>query len=216
MTDSELLARIEKLERDNRRLKRLGVAALVLVGALGLVAAARPVPSVIKAHEFDVLDGQGRVRIKLQVSGSDPKSLPVIRQFSGDGEPTLGLTSDTQGGMLFLGTGQYGKSKTPPVLLEAHSGQGMLSLENDKRENVSIGVLSDGPSLLLTGAKGGGVAISELRDGPNLTLSDVGGYSTEIGTTSLVTPKTGETHQTSAASIVMFGNGKHHVIWQAP
>ena len=30
MTDADLVKRLEKLERDNRRLKRLGVAALVI------------------------------------------------------------------------------------------------------------------------------------------------------------------------------------------
>lgn len=43
MTETELMARLEKLERDNWRLKRLGVVGLVLATALGLIAATQPV-----------------------------------------------------------------------------------------------------------------------------------------------------------------------------
>ena len=67
MTDSELLTRLEKLERDNRRLKRFGVAALALAAGVGVVAAARPIPNAIKAHEFDVGDNAGKVRTELTV-----------------------------------------------------------------------------------------------------------------------------------------------------
>lgn len=39
----------------------------------------------------------------------------------------------------------------------------------------------------------------------------------DLGSTRLAAARTGATEQTSAASIVMFGNDKgHHVIWQAP
>ena len=55
MTETELLARLEKLESDNRRLKKIGAAALVLAAALGLMAATRPVPDVVKAHAFEVV-----------------------------------------------------------------------------------------------------------------------------------------------------------------
>lgn len=68
MTETELTNRLERLERDNRRLKGLGVAALVLAAALGAVYAARPVPEKITAREFDVADASGNVRIRLSVS----------------------------------------------------------------------------------------------------------------------------------------------------
>ena len=58
---------------------------------------------------------------------------------------------------------------------------------------------------------------SWLSKGPQVVLSDSQGYAMSLGSTPLVTPGTGATEQTSAASIVMFGNDKkHHVIWQAP
>jgi len=46
-------------------------------------------------------------------------------------------------------------------------------------------------------------------------LSDSQGYQTAIGSTDLSTPRTGETHKTSAASVVLIGKDKR-VLWSAP
>ncbi len=51
--------------------------------------------------------------------------------------------------------------------------------------------------------------------GPTIEIEDKQGFQTIIGSTQLETKKTGESHRTSAASIVIFDkNGK--VIWKAP
>lgn len=209
MTDTELVARIEKLERDNRRLKRLGVAALVLVGALGLVAATRPEPGVIKAHAFEVIDGQGRARIKLAATESGEE----IWMKNVDGVVTSRLSGDAKGTSLVLdGSG----SKAGSAMIDASRDGASLSIFSSEGGTASIDAFGY-PTLSLWDVKGETASISAFPFGPNLSLADGRGYSTEIGTTSLVTPNTGETHQTSAASIVMFGNGKkHHVIWEAP
>jgi len=55
----------------------------------------------------------------------------------------------------------------------------------------------------------------EESDTPTLSISDSKGFETIIGSTDLVTPSTGETHKTSAASVVLFDKDKN-VIWQAP
>ena len=41
------------------------------------------------------------------------------------------------------------------------------------------------------------------------------GFETTLGRTALITPRTGESQMTSAASLVMFNKGKN-VIWKAP
>jgi|SRR5215469_3467139 len=51
--------------------------------------------------------------------------------------------------------------------------------------------------------------------GPYVSLSDKEGFMTAIGSTDLVTPRTGETHKTSAASVVLFGKDQK-VLWSAP
>jgi hypothetical protein len=49
----------------------------------------------------------------------------------------------------------------------------------------------------------------------HLTVHDPNGFETILGNIDLVTERTGETHKTSAASLVLFGKG-NKVLWQAP
>jgi hypothetical protein len=58
---------------------------------------------------------------------------------------------------------------------------------------------------------------SRTRLTKELVELDTKGFSMDVGSADLTVPRTGVTSQTSAASIVMFGNDKkHHVIWEAP
>ncbi len=50
-TDFELTRRVEHLERENRRLKQFGIAALVLIAAVVAMGQARPART-IEAEEF--------------------------------------------------------------------------------------------------------------------------------------------------------------------
>ncbi|GEM_PF-1661513 len=52
-------------------------------------------------------------------------------------------------------------------------------------------------------------------DSPQLGVAAPNGFQTIIGSTALVTPSTGETHRTSAASVVLLGKGGK-VLWSAP
>jgi hypothetical protein len=51
--------------------------------------------------------------------------------------------------------------------------------------------------------------------GGGIKVSDGQGFEATLGTTDLVTPRTGESHKTSAASLVMFDKDEN-VIWKAP
>lgn len=57
--------------------------------------------------------------------------------------------------------------------------------------------------------------LSANENGSTFELQDRQGFLTSIGNTGLVTPRTGQTRQTSAASVVLFGKDKK-VLWQAP
>jgi hypothetical protein len=61
----------------------------------------------------------------------------------------------------------------------------------------------------------GGAGIAYAKDGHSLTLEDGGGFSTVVGATQFDTTAKRGAHQTSAASVVLFGKDKK-VIWQAP
>ncbi len=68
---------------------------------------------------------------------------------------------------------------------------------------------------MATSSRSVSLALTVNANEPNLTLSDPEGFQTTVGSTNLVTPRTGETHKTSAASLVLFGkDGK--VLWSAP
>lgn len=56
--------RLERLERDNRRLKRLGTAILLLASTLLLMGQGRP-NRTVEAERFIVRDRQGRVRVEI-------------------------------------------------------------------------------------------------------------------------------------------------------
>lgn len=74
-----------------------------------------------------------------------------------------------------------------------------------------------GPQISFISRHGAGVDIGVEENTASISLRDAQGFGMDLGSTSTVVPATGKTQQTSAASIVMFGNGKNHsVIWQAP
>lgn len=205
MSETELVARLEKLERDNRRLKRLGAAALVLAAALGLIAATRPVPDVIKAHEFDVVDNAGGSRIRMEVGPQQQGAHVTLFDAAGKRREDLNVNDAGIAGILLLDSRDYGAVTIlhVPAVLSDVVNRNEITLA---RPGSEVGF----PPI--------GVAIGVSNSGaPAVTLSDPQGFSMDLGSTSTQTPTTGATQQTSAASIVMFGNDKqHHVIWQAP
>jgi hypothetical protein len=72
MADTEIALRLEKLERDNRRLKAIALAALLLPGALLLMGEARA-SHTFTANKFVLRDAQGRP--SRRSSGAPPVAL---------------------------------------------------------------------------------------------------------------------------------------------
>src|SRR6185437_4779664 len=79
----DLVGRMDRLERENRRLK-LGVAASLLAFGLSALIAARPAdpipPPEVAAKRFAVRDGAGRDRIALGVDKEGRASLDFLDQ----------------------------------------------------------------------------------------------------------------------------------------
>jgi hypothetical protein len=268
MSEAELSARLERLERDNRRFKRLGIAALVLAAALGAIYATRPVPNEIDSHQFVLLDGQGRARLTI----STPKYAGAAVGMNAD-DPGIWMTDRkgtdrtmlTSDGLRFAdATGRplasYSATRPVPLSIRARDFE-VVDAAGVPRAELST-IMGDSPSLVFfdgggkervlieESAKGPSIALSDtygrrrfiatvfkssphlwLTDDeqklrlalevnekkPGITLSDDEGYSLNLGSSGMVNEVTGATQQTSAASIIMFGNGKeHHVIWRAP
>jgi hypothetical protein len=119
MTEKDLIERLERVERENRRLKRAGFATLVAVLSITLLAAVRPPdqPNVIEARQITmrdpisgsraVLDGEGltlydatgTVRVELKDGKSGPKGMKVfpgdwLKLYDSTGRPGVELTEE--------------------------------------------------------------------------------------------------------------------------
>ena len=205
-----ILARIEKLERQNRRLKQgslVCAAAIVAVAlASGLLGqtqhkstrrkpaaapapAAPVVPEKIEAKSFVLEDSSGHARAELSMGGTGP-SLRLLDQ-SGSALVAISLNDGTPGGpMLLLSDPDHRAS----LALSVQQGAGsQLSLTGDQNAMVHVGVTKDGTTLELFD-----------RDGSSASL----GNSVKVS-------RSGKTQQTSAASIALF-NKDRKVLWSAP
>ena len=213
----ELLSRVGRLEKENRRFKR---GALVLVAAavtIGLMAqtkpqtpstssqkpkaAAKPAPkpaeppppgpvvaTTVEAQSFVLKDANGHVRAELAMMGSTPSL--KFRDEGGSALVTLSLNDKPAGPLLLLSDPQH------------HASVALSVLENA------------GPQLSLAGERPDiQLRMGVSPDGTTLELSDKDGFMTSIG--SGVLPKNGQAKKTSAASIVLFGKDRK-VLWSQP
>lgn len=193
MSDTEFAKRLEKLERDNRRLKAIAFAVIILAAALCGIYATQPVPEEIMAHRFDLVDNSGTVRASMNVGTSGMSAVTV---YNADGRPGAVMVTSTSGGSV---VGAYSPDGKSHALMGAPASGG---------SEFGLSDASGSPRL--------GMNVSPSGD-PVIKLSDEYGYIMGLGSMSTVMPGKGERLQSSAASIVMFGNDKkHHVIWKAP
>lgn len=133
---------------------------------------------------------------------------------------------------LFMGQARPARpgnlTATAFVLVDAH-GQKRATLDTSNDEAASLkmysangrveaqlSVFAPGPMFALSGTDmKTNVWVAAFSDVPAVDLTDAQGFSTNIGVTDLLTPTTGETHKTSAASVILFGKDKK-VLWSAP
>lgn len=86
-----VLERLENLERQNRRLKRVGLAAAILASSLVMMSQASP-NRTVEAQEFILKDAGGRVRGVLTAKTGAPRL--ELRDANGIQAATLGSTSN--------------------------------------------------------------------------------------------------------------------------
>lgn len=101
MTNAELARRVERLERGNRRLKGFALAPLAFALALTTMYAARPVSQRVTAHEFDVVDSSGRVRIRMSMGALQQPDIALM-DAKGLYHVELYLVRDGGGGNIAL------------------------------------------------------------------------------------------------------------------
>lgn len=192
--------RLERLERQNRWFKRAGVAALLLAAAVVVMGQARP-SRTVTANKFVLQDRQGRTRAILEDSAG--RTTLTFLDTAGRGRMVLaGGTGPVGNTYAYLELGEAaaherGALTTPGGEVTLSDGGLGMAAYPPNREAGSVLLQAPGPG------------------GPDLQLTDSQGYMANIGITRLVTPATGETHRTSAASVVLLGKGGK-VLWSAP
>jgi hypothetical protein len=200
-----ILARIERLEQQNRRLKVGASLCLVAIASVGLMGqtqthkttkrpaapapAAPVVPEKLEAQSFVLKDPAGRERAELSMGGTGP-SFRLLGQ-SGSALVTISLNDGTPAG--------------PLVLLSDPDHHAAMAMSVQE---------TAGPQLSLTGNQNAQVHMGITKDGTTLELFDLDGSSTSIGN-GLKVSKSGKTQQTSAASIALY-NKDRKVLWSAP
>lgn len=186
-----LVVRLAKLEKQNRRMKQTGVAVLVVGASLAFMGQASK-PKTVEANEFVLRDGSGIVRARLWVD--EQTAATQLRLFDEHGKDGVFLSSSSAlGGAISL-RDSNGAAQTVLTPL----GVSVPDVTTDKLSVVG----NDGkPRSILS------------MDG--LYVGDDQGFSAQLGVSGLVTPRTGEMHRTSAASLVLFDK-KKNVIWKAP
>lgn len=208
--------RLDRLERENRHVKRVGVAALATITAVILTGQAAPprAPKVVEADEFVLRDGKGAVRAMLGFRGGAPllsfydeeQTLRVGLGFTPAGLPTVAILS------------KDGNIRSSLTVL-ANDTTALYLYDQNERPHAVLAVKTDGtPSLSVFGKDKEGTAILGI-DGKGvsgLTLSDQSGITRAVlGSISLETRDTGVIETRPESSVVLFDNaGK--VIWSAP
>ncbi len=209
-----IMARIEKLERQNRKLKQAALFCLIALASIALTGAlmaqtthrktkpaAKPkaaapappaepvVPEKIEAESFILKDASGRERAELAMAGTGP-SLRLLNQ-AGTALVTISLNDGSPSG--------------PQVLLSDPDHQSGLAM------SVQQGA---GSSLALTGTQNAQVHIGVTKDGTSLELLDQDGSSTNLGNGMKIS-RTGKAQQTTGASITLY-NKDRKLLWSAP
>jgi hypothetical protein len=219
-----VVARLEKIEKENRRMKRAALAAVLAAACVLVMGQARPAVRTVEAQSYILQDASGSKRAELVLEpgapGSEPS--PVLRFLDGKGNDTLSLSSTR---LELAGKADLG----PDILLDDAKGTARLDLGlqhnlpfvilNDEKGIVRehMGFSESGePMLAINDEKAAprvGLGFSNGR--PSVSVMDSRGFSALLGNTTLLTTSTGAQRETSAASLVLFGPDGT-LLWSAP
>jgi len=171
-----LANRVAKLEAQNRRLKKAGIASLIAAVAVIAMGQA-PAKKVIEANEFALQDASGKVRARLTMDASGTPALEFLdltgkksaEYRSGD----LGIFAEA--GSIWMNANQL-TITTSEGHIDLQTRPLRLYIHDSKKNGlgyVSLGLASAlkhegtvGPELVLFGNYGQGFAQLDTADGP--------------------------------------------------
>lgn len=192
-----LCERVERLEKQNRWMKRMGVVAILSAVVLLVSGQAKlDTKKTVDANEFVLKDANGVVRAKLGMGAELlMKNGPGLVLYDERGQERASIATSEEKTQINVSGGGFTTSSSMWAGAPGKDGSG---------------VAITGPSGVVRMNLNGPVI-----GGPQIGLQDMEGYETHIGKTDLVFAKSGKTQQTSAASVVMFDKDKK-VLWSTP
>jgi len=192
---SLILERVEKLERQNRRLKLLGLFLLIIAASVLVMGQTVPRKGsrTLEAEKLVIRNQNGKEVITLEALDGRA-SLALLTP---DGFPSVILVDSENGPYLSLKTQDY--KHLADLGIKSGSG-GYLTFRGYSQDMKDIAPW---------------FSVSGYWDNPAMEITDRQGFRTSVGVTALPAPAKGEPARTSAASIVMFDKDKK-ILWRAP
>jgi hypothetical protein len=188
----------------------LGFLAVLSLGLPFLMAQGQWTPKVAGANSFILHDADGTIRAKLAFCGEDP----CLTFLDWGGKKDMELTKylfQLGGDSDKMGVVQFSAASFGPAIDTNASPD-----EIRKAVDASARFAKPLASIFLgAGTEKSRLGLVAEASEAHLLLHDSNGFETILGNTDPVTERTGETHKTSAALLVLFGkDGK--VLWSAP
>ena len=172
MTDATIEQRLDRVERENRLLKRIGAVAVAFIAALILMGQATPsrVAKVVEAEHFVLRDARGTARAVLNVSGNSVNL--ALADHEGKHRAVLYVLDDGTAG-LALRDKDLTRRNVLYVLPDGSSGLRLAGKDGQKRTDLIV--LPDGSHGLILATQNGRTG-AELKVGtngfPDLSLLD--------------------------------------------
>ncbi len=210
-----LTQRLDRLERENRRLKIAGAVLLLALAAVGVMGQVLPkaVPKVVEAERFVLRDTRGRTRATLDAEGSGTLALSLYDQ---NGKIRASLAVEADGTPRLDLVDQNGKQRV--ALNVVKDASALVLADQNGKGRISLTVLPGGrPDLALSDQNGKTRLVLDVgTSGPSVVLYDENEKERAVlGHAALEATATGTVEQRPASSLVLFDrDGK--VIWKVP
>jgi hypothetical protein len=202
-TTATVMARLDKLERQNRRF-RFALASMALLSSLLLFVGAAPsIVDPVTAKKFVLLDDAGRARGVLETNDGNPD----LALDGADGQRAVFGIAPT-GPARFILSGKADGAVEASV--SQNGGLAHLSIQSAKDNDIGLMAISkDAVGILVHSSRGKGFELTAgpypvHTDGPALTLYDDGNPRLTLGEANLTNGKTGGGTSTPVSTITAF------------